>query len=288
MSKTNYQLENIMDIDQQSKRRKPSTSKPLVGTAEWLVKPMNCIDGCLHDCKYCYAKSMAIMFGRKTPDNWKVENLRINDLIKKIGKVDGRIMFPSSHDITPEHLDSCIAVLNNILVAGNQVIIATKPHMVTVLELCDVLSEYKDQILFRFTIGSSDNKILKFWEPGAPCFEERLACLAYSYGKGFKTSVSCEPMLDFHVEKLIDMVLPFVTNSIWVGKMNGLLPKLLLNGANDPETLKKSKELVEWQSNDANILHLYELYKANPRFKWKENLKKVLNIEIPSLKGLDI
>ena len=36
------------------------------GTQEWSVKTVNCCTGCSHDCRYCYAKGMAVRF-RQSP-----------------------------------------------------------------------------------------------------------------------------------------------------------------------------------------------------------------------------
>ena len=61
-----------------------------------------------------------------------------------------------------------------------------------------------------------NNEVLKFWEPGAPSFDERIACLKYAYEAGYATSISCEPMLDDKIDLVIDAVRPDVTHSIWI------------------------------------------------------------------------
>jgi hypothetical protein len=110
--------------------------------------------------------------------------------------------------------------------------------------------------------------------------------LKFAYNQGFKTSVSCEPMLDDKIEKVIELVLPYVTDSIWLGKMNFLIRRLKINGYNDEGSIHKANQLLEWQK-DENIYNLYDRYRDNPMIKWKESIKKVLNIEIPITKGLD-
>ena len=107
-------------------------------------------------------------------------------------------------------------------------------------------------------VSSSD--ILKFWEPRAPSFENRFKSLKYAYKLGFKTSVSCEPMLDCQIEKLINKILPYITETIWIGNANFLIKRLKTNGVSDLETLQKANELVTWQSNKENILKLFNLY----------------------------
>jgi len=144
-----------------------------------------------------------------------------------------------------------------------------------------------NQILFRFTIGSANNETLRFWEPDAPLYERRIESLKYAFNEGFETSISCEPMLDNQISVVIEEVMPYVTNSIWVGKMNFLLRRLKVNGFSDKETLAKATQLLEWQ-RDSEILKLYNRFKDHPKIKWKESIKKVVDLDIPDIKGLDI
>lgn len=218
---------------------------------------------------------MGIRFNRFTSESWKFEKIRLKDLEKRINKIDGNIMFPSSHDIHPQHLNESIEFLRKLLRSGNQILIVTKPHYECVKEICDSFVAYRNQILFRFTIGSSDSKILKFWEPGAPSFEERFEALKYAYNAGFQTSISCEPMLDNKIEKLIKITSNYITDSIWLGKANFLLRRLKLNGITDKTTLEKAYQLMKWQSDEI-ILNLYNKYQTNSLIKWKESIKIVI------------
>ena len=261
--------------------------KPVFGTKEWADRSENCLDGCSHDCKYCYAKAMAVRARRNTPQNWKNETLKPNILKKGFRKWEGKIMFPSAHDITPAHLDDCMAYLEHMLRPGNQVTIVSKPHLDCVKAICQEFGWYKEKILFRFTIGSSDSNTLQFWEPNAPDFAERLESLKYAFSEGYWTSVSSEPMLDDKIGDVITQVSPFVTDSIWLGKMNQLHGRLALNGEDDPVTMQKAGQLIAWQS-DGDIKQLYSQYKDNPLIKWKDSIKKVLGINIPTESGLDV
>ena len=82
------------------------------GTQEWSVKTVNCCTGCSHDCRYCYAKEMAIRFKQVTESQWPLERVRPNDVNKRHKRYDGQVMFPSSHDITPSNLDACLRFVN--------------------------------------------------------------------------------------------------------------------------------------------------------------------------------
>ena len=80
------------------------------GTQEWSVKTVNCCTGCSHDCRYCYAKGMALRFNQITEGEWPLERIREKDVIKRQKKYNGQVMFPSSHDITPNNLKACLTV----------------------------------------------------------------------------------------------------------------------------------------------------------------------------------
>jgi DNA repair photolyase len=68
------------------------------GTREWSVKTVNCCDGCSHNCRYCYARAMAVRFKRRTMEDWHLERIRPHDLAKRHKNYGGTVMFPSSHD----------------------------------------------------------------------------------------------------------------------------------------------------------------------------------------------
>jgi len=180
-----------------------------------------------------------VRFKRKTADKWHIEEVNYEKLKKKFRKRKGTIMFPSSHDISSKNVELAIGFLEKMLKPGNNVLIVSKPHLEIVKKLCHHLQQYKNQILFRFTIGSTSNETLKFWEPNAPLFDERLASLKYAFSQGFKTSISCEPALDGNTYELVQKLSPFVTDSIWIGLANRLKGNLKLNGHGNAETWEK-------------------------------------------------
>ncbi len=202
------------------KSAKAKTRKITLGTKEWADSNVNCYSGCSNNCRYCYAKKMAIRFGRKTEDTWKIMVPNEKIIGKSYKKRTGRIMFPTSHDITPQSLENCLIVLEKLIDAENDVLITTKPNFYCVRKICDAFANDKEFIQFRFTITSIHDKFLEFWEPGAPNFKERKYSLKYAFTMGFKTSISIEPFLDKDPYILVDRLLPYVTESIWIGKMN--------------------------------------------------------------------
>lgn len=266
---------------------KRKSEKPVSGTKEWAKHNENLISGCSNDCRYCYAKCIAIRFKRKSPDNWGTEIINPDALAVGFRKRKGRFMFPTTYDIAPEHLDVCMTFLEKILKPGNEVLVVSKPHLDCIRVICTRFYDYRRQIMFRFTIGSTDNNALQFWDQNAPAFDERLESLSYACWAGYATSVSCEPMLDNNADELIRRLLPYVTDSIWFGKMNRSNPILKMNGHGDQETIQRAMYLRESLS-DEYVLDLYGRHKNNPRIKWKDSLKKVVGIEIPVVAGLDI
>jgi DNA repair photolyase len=264
----------------------PSKQKN-TGTREWAGSNENILFGCSHDCKYCYAKRMAVRHKSIDIDRWDQPILREDKLSKRFGLRSKPIMFPTTHDILPKYLDEAILFLNNMLSVGNQVLVVSKPHLECITQICEELSGYKDQILFRFSIGSIDDKVLRFWEPNAPSFEERLSSLKLAYDRGFMTSVSCEPMLNSDIDRVIEIVEPYVTDTIWLGLMKNAVPRCKINGYGDDETISTAQELESWFIEE-RVLKLYRSYKNSPKIRWKDSIKKVIGIDLADQKGLDI
>lgn len=248
--------------------------KITLGTKEWADSNVNCFFGCSNNCRYCYAKLMAIRFKRKTNDNWKIMEPNQKAFNKKYFKRKGRIMFPTSHDITNESLTTCLIVLKKLLSSKNIVLITTKPSYDCIKSICNKFENYKRNIQFRFTITSIDNKILKFWEPKAPPFEERLKSLKYAFNKSYKTSVSIEPILDNNLISLIKELNPYITESIWIGKMNYVKAnKLNLNERKFYEQIR----IINKRQNLSNIIE--EVKKLNyKKIRIKDSIINFLSL----------
>jgi len=264
---------------------KPRKQLP-TGTREWAASNVNIQDGCEHDCRYCYAKTMAIRFKRMTSETWREPRLREHDVNRGFSKRSGRIMFPTAHDITERNIDACLTVLKMMLKAENDVLIVSKPCLPCVERLCEDLESYRSQIVFRFSIGSASSSVFEFWEPGAPTFEQRLSCLKAAFLRDLETSVSCEPMLDDRIDRVVDAVHPFVTDSIWLGKINRLRSILPQNCPESPEAMRKGEALMAAQNDDA-IRALYARYCHDPMIKWKDSIKDVVGLDRPAAAGLD-
>lgn len=248
------------------------------GTREWAEETRNLYAGCKHDCKYCYARANALRFGRiQSAGQWinmSLNKSAINLATSKTAK-PRRIMFPSTHDLFPEHLDVIIvSALTTWLAQGNQILIVTKPHIEVVKRLCSEFRSAREQIIFRFTIGSMNNEVLSFWEPGAPSYEERYESLCFAHANGFETSVSCEPYLDNKIYDLVESVSMFVTDSIWIGKMNRIGRRVNTEGWSNKE--RGFLHRVFDAQSDEFIKDLYGRLKNKVR--WKDSIKKVLGL----------
>lgn len=252
---------------------------PKTGTKEWATDNKNIYKGCKNNCLYCYARFSAKMYGRiKKDDEWKEMEFnlkRYNEKARYLGE-HRRIMFPTTHDVFPETLDNVINYLEKWLAKGNDILIVSKPRLECIKAMCDKFKAYKKQIVFRFTIGSKYDKTLKFWEPDAPDYEERKKALKYAFEAGYETSVSCEPYLDKYIVELVEELLPYITNTIWVGKMNKIGSRVNTEGwsKKDFEYLDKVKKA---QTNNM-IFIIYHKLKKHKKVRWKDSMKKVLDL----------
>ena len=247
------------------------------GVQEWAAESRNIQIGCENGCRYCYAQHRAVnRFKYCTAKEWK--NPAINQKKVKMGygkKVDGGIMFPSTHDITPRNLAECLIVLEKMLCAGNEVLIVSKPHLSCIQAICDGLAKYEEQIKFRFTIGSISDQVLKFWEPEAPGVAERVQCLQYAFEAGYKTSVSCEPYLDRHPELIYDDIAAYVTDSIWFGLMRNIKSRVDMSQIARNDIVNFVRPLDETYS-DRRVLAIVELMKDWEYTKWKDSIQEVI------------
>jgi DNA repair photolyase len=268
-------------------------SRNAIKNNEWTLSRnnVNFSTGCSNNCLYCYGRYMpyanklsrdAIAKGKEF--KWGEAKIRKKDVDKSQSLRSGRVGFPTSHDITPGNLNDYLTVLGKLLKAGNEVMIISKPNLECIKSICQAASFFKDKILFRFTITAKSADTLKFWEPNAPTYEERMHALKQAFDNGFQTSVSMEPMLEFSkVPEMVEEMMPYITNALWFGKMNHI------KTFNTPdENLKEELKKVEEGHSDENIKFLYSLYKDNAKIKWKLAFKELLGIPLPPAPGMDM
>jgi DNA repair photolyase len=190
-------------------------------------------------------------------------------------------MFPTTHDIVPETLDFCLEVLGNLLAAGNNVLVVSKPHLVCVRALCGRFAALAtpnpndSNLRLRFTIGSDNDEVLHFWEPGAPSFQERLECLQLAHSRGFSTSISMEPLLDpANAVALVRRLLPFVTDALWLGLMNRAAERCVFE---TPEQATRLRDLLAAYKSPV-LEEIREALKSEPKVRWKYEMRRRLGL----------
>lgn len=244
------------------------------GTAEWAEVTENICRGCSNNCLYCYAAHNANRFKLRKRDEWGREELTKRANMTSYTAREGVVMFPSSHDITPHNLEAYIRVARLILKKGNRLLIVSKPRIGCISAIMDEFVNFKEHILFRFTIGSMNDATCFFWEPGAPDPQERVACLSNAFEAGFKTSVSIEPMLA-GVASTVDVVettRDFVTDTIWIGKMNKARLRVDMSKSENVAAVANIEKLQA----DYEVLRLYRYFKDDPCIRWKDSIKEVV------------
>ncbi len=189
---------------------------------------------CPNGCLYCYVRVTDNRSDQDAKRLGDIEDLVPEKLILDPKKTDKKwripkkpktIMFPSLHDTFLDTVEPYIVQVKRMIDVGHNIICVSKPLLECVQKICAALGSpenstvYMSKFIFRFSIGSIDNKVLKAWEPKAPGFDERFACLRYAFEKGFKTSISMEPFLDIP-DLTVSKVMPYVTDGIWIGLMN--------------------------------------------------------------------
>jgi hypothetical protein len=214
-----------------------------------------------------------------TEAEWKKMEFMPKWYHKKPKKVGGRLFCYSGHDVFPDNMHLVLDHLKMQLEVGNHILIVTKPIYECVKFLCRGLQKYKSQITWRFTIGSKRNDNLRFWDGGdlAPLYEERLDCLKHAYYQGYNTSVSCEPFFDNSIVDLVHELLPYVTDTIWIGKMNRIKPRVNTKdwSAND---LAYLEEVRRCQTKSA-IQILYMRLQYVPKVRWKDSITEILKLK---------
>lgn len=245
-----------------------------VGTRQISDQSMNIMTGCGHNCKYCYAAYQSLQRGKiRNRSDWPGMSRSYSGAMKDdYPKYDGLVMYPTSHDIEPCHLHYHIALIRKLLASGNEILLTTKAHYECVDEISFVFERYKEQIRFMFTITSLNDQVSRFWEPNAPCPHERLSSLMLAFLRGYQTNVIIEPMLEGPAEAkaIYRRVLPFVTDKIWIGKMNS--PTVRVD-TSVPDNEAAVKRILRMQSHQ-NIVGLFDELNGQEKVRWKESITR--------------
>ena len=261
-----------------------AASKPRTGTREWSDISFNIGLGCSNNCRYCYAKADKLRRKMITcHEEWPTERL-----LKQAGRTSfpdqhGSVtMFPTTHDITPFYLPHYIKSARAMLAGGNNpLLIVSKPRFDCIKEVCTALKPWQQAVEFRFTIGTLDDDVSRFWEPGASRPTERLTCLTLAAGFGYRVSVSLEPMLGgaidaYNVIRNVRRLVSPEGGTVWVGKMNNLRKRLDMTVAENRTAVPRIEELQA----DNRILELVAAVECQPELRrivrWKDSIQQVI------------
>jgi len=272
---------NTCGAQEALKKKGVATPTGQTGRRAWGDKNVNIVLGCPNRCRYCYARAMAKCYGRiRDRDEWGTTYFRLGQkgLVHKRWTDFGTARFPTTHDITPEFLEECVAVVRNLLAGGNRVTVCSKPRLDCIRRLCREFADNRESLEFRFTIGAMDDDILRFWEPGAPGFKERFDSLKLAFRKGFRVSVNIEPMLDApRIMKLFRKLAPYGNVFINIGIMRNIRQNT------QPRTQEEEAKVRRIEENQADdrIRAIYEDLKGEPLVRWSPEIRKVLGIENP-------
>lgn len=254
-------------------------AKKKTGTREWSESSVNIQIGCENGCRYCYARYNAVKFRKWcTDEQWLDPVIVLAKVTRSFLKRAGVVMFPTTHDITPRNISESVCVLRKLLKAGNKVLLVSKPNFECISVICQLFLEYRERLMFRFTIGSLDDYVLKFWEPNAPAFGEREQCLMYAFSHGFQTSVSCEPFLDCQIDKIValfDILKFYVTDSFWIGKLRHFTKRVILEGATSDD-IERLVEPLRAAQSDEFVLGLCQRLHKERLVIWKDSICEVI------------
>lgn len=169
--------------------------EPRTRAKEYSDLAVNIYTGCNHGCSYCYAPNVL----RKTRTDFENVQPRldmvesVNKQIAREGMKDKKIMLCFTCDPYPADIDTTVTreVIKAIKNSGNHVQILTKGASRAERDF-DLLDSEDS---FGVTI-SCNTPLAKIHEPNADNPFVRLLILDKAKGKGIKTWVSCEPVLE--------------------------------------------------------------------------------------------
>lgn len=173
-------------------------AKAILSKSQVYDYALNPYVGCRHNCVYCYARFMKRFTGHA--EKWgEFVDVKINapGLLarevkkKKVGRVwvsgvcDPYQPLENRYRLTRKCLD---------ILAGNGWPFTVQTKSALVLRDIDILKRAKDCEV-GFTITTSDEKIAKIFEPGAPPSRDRIKALAALHAEGIRTFAMVAPIL---------------------------------------------------------------------------------------------
>jgi len=167
--------------------------------------------GCLHGCKYCFARYMK-KFSSCSADWGEFVEVKINliELIKKEIKQikKGSVLISSVTDPYQEVEKKYMLTRETLKIFSNfdefHINILTKSSLVK--RDFDIIKKIKN-VSLGITIVTLDEEIRKFFEPNASPIEERIQILKKTKAIGIETYAMIAPILPFITEKSLNEML---------------------------------------------------------------------------------
>lgn len=241
---------------------------------EWAIRRENIQIGCEHGCKYpCYAFTIRHHYDHITWEDWLKPKINLAKAQKRIilstkhKEIKAAhpelydFMFPTSSDITPLNIGASRLKIHRMIQSTGSILIVSKPHFECILAIISdpLVQRYKAKMDFRFTVGSLDDAVIQHWETATPLPEERLRCIRYVVGNGFRCTISMEPLLETEIPRITTMIQTLEAagvSEIWIGAVQ--------YSANAPRL---------------NFRAIYENIKLDPKIKWKSSFQKHLKLK---------
>jgi hypothetical protein len=255
--------------------------KPGDGVFEYAPYSYNIGQKCRCNCRYCYARDIAIKFcdpsNPVTADNWHEEEVKPYK-VNIHQTVNNVVMIPTMGNISDSNVELMIQTIKNIADANNLVLVVIKPFMSVVRRMCAELADYKDTVQFRFTITSLNPTLSQLWEPGAALPAERIECLQYAFDHGYYTSVSMEPMIDERIEtlRLISTIEPYVIGDIWLGKMVDIDKRVAITD----DMIRDAVAIIKEQQSDLEIQKLVFSLIGKKNIRYKKSIRDVVRTDL--------
>jgi len=154
---------------------------------------------CSHDCSYCYMKK----WGEQPP-------LHIDERDLETNLSEGNFIFVGhtidlfADDVPADWVEEVLCQLT--LYPKNRYLLQSKNPK----RFLDFFGHYPDKVLFGTTIETNRDIV----ESKAPPVSQRAMALAELSYKDFETMVTIEPIFDFDLDDLVDLII--LANPIWV------------------------------------------------------------------------
>lgn len=198
---------------------------------------------CKHDCSYCYMKK------------WPLPPLHIDEKDLKTNLGEGNFIFVChtidlfADDVPSEWIKRVLERLTAY--PKNRYLLQSKNPK----RFLDFLDKCPDDVLFGTTIETNRDIYV---ESKAPSYIERAKALGELYALGLETMVTIEPIFDFDLDELVDLVI--TANPAWVNI-----------GADS-----KGHKLPE--PSREKVKNLIEVLREKTKIKLKRNLKRIYGV----------